>query len=61
MRPPTPSSWAPDENKEWFDLHASEVDCDKSPTDLFQALETRQFTFAEDICKRGQVKKKMMD
>eukprot|EP00986_Skeletonema_menzelii_P018559 scaffold26656_cov149-Skeletonema_menzelii.AAC.24 len=32
--------------KEWFDPHASEVDYDKNPTDLFQALEARQWAYA---------------
>ena len=32
--------------KEWFDPNASEVDYDKNPTDLFQALEARQWVYA---------------
>jgi len=32
--------------KEWFDPLASEVDYDKDPTDLFQALEARQWEYA---------------
>merc|ERR1712194_356310 len=44
------------EKKEWFDPEASEVDYDKNPTDLFQALEARQFSYAEEMFK--QVNKK---
>jgi len=32
--------------KEWFDPLASEVDYDKNPTDLFQALEARQWEYS---------------
>lgn len=35
--------------KEWFDPEASEVDYDKSPTDLFQALEARQFEYVDEM------------
>ncbi|KAL9188660.1 hypothetical protein ACHAXT_007038 [Thalassiosira profunda] len=35
--------------KEWFDPEACEVDYDKNPTDLFQALEARQFSYAEEM------------
>jgi len=38
--------------KEWFDPEASEVDYDKNPTDLFQALEARQFSYAEEMFKQ---------
>lgn len=41
-----------DEKKEWFDPQASEVDYDKNPTDLFQALEARQFSYAEEMYKQ---------
>eukprot|EP00584_Thalassiosira_punctigera_P006301 CAMPEP_0172530488 /NCGR_PEP_ID=MMETSP1067-20121228/4205_1 /TAXON_ID=265564 ORGANISM="Thalassiosira punctigera, Strain Tpunct2005C2" /NCGR_SAMPLE_ID=MMETSP1067 /ASSEMBLY_ACC=CAM_ASM_000444 /LENGTH=758 /DNA_ID=CAMNT_0013314707 /DNA_START=243 /DNA_END=2519 /DNA_ORIENTATION=+ len=52
--PPAASSPAPkvQEKKEWFDPEASEVDYDKNPTDLFQALEARQFTYAEEMYKQ---------
>ena len=40
------------EKKEWFDPQASEVDYDKNPTDLFQALEARQFSYAEEMYKQ---------
>lgn len=35
--------------KEWFDPLASEVDYDKNPTDLFQALEARQWAYAGNM------------
>ncbi len=35
--------------KEWFDTEACEVDYDKNPTDLFQALESREFAYAESM------------
>ena len=35
--------------KEWFDPDAREVDYDKNPTDLFQALEARQFSYADEM------------
>lgn len=38
--------------KEWFDPEACEVDYDKNPTDLFQALEARQFPYAEEMFKQ---------
>ena len=37
---------SPKSKKEWFDPNASEVDYDKNPTDLFQALEARQWAYA---------------
>lgn len=37
------------DKKEWFDPEACEVDYDKNPTDLFQALEARQFSYAEEM------------
>jgi len=40
---------APDEEKQWFDPEACEVDYDKNPTDLFQALEARQFSYADQM------------
>jgi len=40
------------DKKEWFDPEASEVDYDKNPTDLFQALEARQFSYAEEMFKQ---------
>mmetsp|Transcript_45336 Transcript_45336/g.95116 ORF Transcript_45336/g.95116 Transcript_45336/m.95116 type:complete len:611 (+) Transcript_45336:120-1952(+) len=40
------------EKKEWFDPEACEVDYDKNPTDLFQALEARQFSYAEEMFKQ---------
>jgi hypothetical protein len=48
--PPTPKKTVEEVKeqslKEWFDPLASEVDYDKNPTDLFQALEARQFEYA---------------
>ena len=41
--------------KEWFDPEACEVDYDKNPTDLFQALEARQFSYAEEMCKQVHI------
>jgi hypothetical protein len=38
--------------KEWFDTEACEVDYDKNPTDLFQALESREFAYAESMYKQ---------
>lgn len=38
--------------KEWFDPEASEVDYDKNPTDLFQALEARQFSYADEMFRQ---------
>ena len=35
--------------KGWFDPEACEVDYDKNPTDLFQALEARQFSYADEM------------
>lgn len=35
--------------REWFDPDAFEVDYDTSPTDLFQALEARQFIYANEM------------
>eukprot|EP00804_Cyclotella_cryptica_P021840 CCRYP_000821-RA/>CCRYP_000821-RA protein AED:0.01 eAED:0.01 QI:142/1/1/1/0/0/2/582/663 len=35
--------------KEWFDPEATECDYDKSPTDLFQALEAREFEYAFEM------------
>jgi hypothetical protein len=35
--------------KEWFDPEASECDYDKNPTDLFQALEAREFEYAFEM------------
>jgi len=40
------SALSPKSKKEWFDPLASEVDYDKNPTDLFQALEARQWQYA---------------
>jgi len=40
------------EKKEWFDPDACEVDYDKNPTDLFQALEARQFSYADEMYKQ---------
>eukprot|EP00984_Skeletonema_dohrnii_P013397 scaffold5545_cov91-Skeletonema_dohrnii-CCMP3373.AAC.1 len=40
------SALSPKSKKEWFDPLASEVDYDKNPTDLFQALEARQWEYA---------------
>jgi len=37
------------DKKEWFDPEACEVDYDKNPTDLFQALEARQFGYADEM------------
>mmetsp|Transcript_11892 Transcript_11892/g.21985 ORF Transcript_11892/g.21985 Transcript_11892/m.21985 type:complete len:748 (-) Transcript_11892:263-2506(-) len=37
------------DKKEWFDPEACEVDYDKNPTDLFQALEARQFDYADEM------------
>ncbi len=38
--------------KEWFDAEACEVDYDKNPTDLFQALEAREFVYADSMYKQ---------
>ena len=38
---------------EKFDPEASECDYDKNPTDLFQALEARQFDYAEQMFKQS--------
>ena len=38
--------------KEWFDPNVFEVDYDQNPTDLFQALEARQFSYAEEMFKQ---------
>ncbi|KAL3806862.1 hypothetical protein ACHAXA_010922 [Cyclostephanos tholiformis] len=38
--------------KEWFDTEACEVDYDKNPTDLFQALEAREFVYADSMYKQ---------
>lgn len=38
--------------KEWFDPNVFEVDYDKNPTDLFQALEARQFSYAEEMFRQ---------
>lgn len=46
------SSPAGSDNKEWFDPNVFEVDYDKNPTDLFQALEARQFSYAEEMFKQ---------
>ncbi|KAL7519835.1 hypothetical protein ACHAWX_004584 [Stephanocyclus meneghinianus] len=35
--------------KEWFDPEATECDYDKNPTDLFQALEAREFEYAFEM------------
>jgi len=35
--------------KEWFDPEATECDYDKNPTDLFQALEAREFDYAFEM------------
>lgn len=43
----TPST--PSKGKEWFDPEASECDYDKNPTDLFQALEAREFEYAFEM------------
>lgn len=45
--PATPATG--EKKKEWFDPDASEVDYDKNPTDLFQALEARQFGYADEM------------
>jgi hypothetical protein len=39
----------PTNGKEWFDPEASECDYDKNPTDLFQALEAREFEYAFEM------------
>ena len=46
--PATPATGS-EKKKEWFDPDASEVDYDKNPTDLFQALEARQFGYADEM------------
>jgi hypothetical protein len=38
--------------KEWFDTEACEVDYDKNPTDLFQALEAREFGYVNSMFKQ---------
>ncbi|KAL7531512.1 hypothetical protein ACHAXR_007832 [Thalassiosira sp. AJA248-18] len=43
------------DGKEWFDPEACEVDYDKNPTDLFQALEARQFSYADEMCKQVHI------
>jgi hypothetical protein len=45
VSPPT----SPKEKKEWFDPEAKEVDYDTAPTDLFQALEAREFDYAFEM------------
>ena len=39
----------------WVDTEAWEVDYDKAPTDLFQALEARQFCYAESMYNQQNV------
>jgi hypothetical protein len=41
--------------KEWFDTEACEVDYDKNPTDLFQALEAREFLYANSMFKQSSL------
>ena len=41
-----------DEYTECFDPAAREVDYDKNPTDLFQALEAKQFVYADEMFKQ---------
>jgi len=41
---------------EWFDPQALECDYDKNPTDLFQALEARQFSYAHEMHKDAHEK-----
>jgi hypothetical protein len=42
---------SPSNDEKWFDLEAKECDYDKNPTDLFQALEARQFDYAYEMYK----------
>lgn len=44
----------PNSKKEWFDPKASEVDYDKNPTDLFQALEARQWAYASSMIAKDK-------
>ena len=41
--------------KEWFDTEACEVDYDKNPTDLFQALEAREFLYVNSMFKQSSL------
>lgn len=43
------------DKKEWFDPEAREVDYDKNPTDLFQALEARQFSYADEMFSQANM------
>ena len=47
-----PTSPKGESKREWFDPDAFEVDYDASPTDLFQALEARQFSYADEMFKQ---------
>ncbi len=47
-----PTSPKGESKREWFDPDAFEVDYDTSPTDLFQALEARQFSYADEMFKQ---------
>lgn len=47
--PPTSPTAATPKGKEWFDPEATECDYDKNPTDLFQALEAREFEYAFEM------------
>lgn len=53
--PPTSPSTTPQtpKGKEWFDPEASECDYDKNPTDLFQALEAREFEYAFEMYEQS--------
>mmetsp|Transcript_5337 Transcript_5337/g.12121 ORF Transcript_5337/g.12121 Transcript_5337/m.12121 type:complete len:693 (-) Transcript_5337:204-2282(-) len=47
--PKSPKNAVPENKKEWFDPEACEVDYDKNATDLFQALEARQFDYVDQM------------
>ena len=48
--PPTsPTATPVTPKKEWFDPEATECDYDTNPTDLFQALEAREFDYAFEM------------
>ncbi|KAL7462124.1 hypothetical protein ACHAXS_002515 [Conticribra weissflogii] len=56
--PPKSTNATDEETKkvEWFDPQALECDYDKNPTDLFQALEARQFSYAHEMHKDSNAK-----
>ena len=49
---PKASKASDEDTKEWFDTEAWEVDYDTDPTDLFQALEAREFGYSFDMYKQ---------